>query len=273
MLPGPPREMKGIWSTYVAPWLAERQDSVFVSRYCRVINIGESALENRLRTLLETSKNPTIAPYAGSGEVMLRVTARAATREEAFALTEPVVELIREECGDDLYTVDKDSMQQVVVELLREMGLTVATCESLTGGQVAAKLTDIPGSSEVFECGLVTYSNRVKQLLADVPEETLAQHTAVSLETAAAMAEGALARSGASVALSTTGVAGPEDTELGEAGTVFSAVAGPLGTRAVQLPMIRSKDRNYNRAMAATKALDHLRRYLLELRQTEEGSR
>ncbi|MBQ3076332.1 MAG: competence/damage-inducible protein A [Clostridia bacterium] len=269
MLPGPPREMKGIWSTYVAPWLAERQDCVFVSRYCRVINIGESALENRLRTLLETSTNPTIAPYAGNGECMLRVTARAATREEAFALTEPVVELIRKECGDDLYTVDKDSMQQVVVELLKELGLTVATCESLTGGLVAGRITDIPGSSDVFECGFVTYSDRIKHSQVGVPEETLRQHTAVSLETAAAMAEGTLARSGASLALSTTGVAGPDDLPHAEVGTVYSAVAGPLGTRAVKLPMIHSRDRAYNRTMAASKALDLLRRYLLEMKQQQ----
>ena len=153
--------------------------------------------------------------------------------------------------------------------LMKELGLTVATCESLTGGLVAGRITDIPGSSDVFECGFVTYSDRVKHSQVGVPEETLRQHTAVSPETAAAMAEGTLARSGASLALSTTGVAGPDDLPHAEVGTVYSAVAGPLGTRTVKLPMIHSRDRAYNRTMAASKALDHLRRYLLEMKQQQ----
>ena len=264
MLPGPPREMKNIWNKYVAPMLAAKQDEVLVSRYCRVVNIGESALEERLYDLL---KNPTVAPYAGGGETMLRVTAKAKTKEEAYAMTMPVVQAIADECGDDLYAVDQDSMEQVVVELLKELGMTACTCESMTGGLIAGRITSIPGASDVFECGLVTYSNRIKHKLADVSVKTLDEHTAVSLETAAEMAKGALLLSGASVALSITGVAGPDDTPEGEAGTVYVGLSGPLGTRANKVDMLRSRDRAYNRNLATVKALDALRLYLLEIKR------
>ena len=267
MLPGPPREMKNIWNKYVAPMLAAKQDEVLVSRYCRVVNIGESALEDRLYDLLKNSTNPTVAPYAGGGETMLRVTAKAKTREEAYAMTIPVVQAIADECGDDLYAVDQDCMEQVVVELLHELGMKVCTCESMTGGLIAGRITNIPGASDVFECGLVTYSNRIKHKLAGVAVKTLDEHTAVSLETAAEMAQGALALSGASVAVSITGVAGPDDTPEGEVGTVFVGLAGPLGVRSAKVDMLRSRDRAYNRNLATVKALDALRLYLLEIKR------
>ena len=267
MLPGPPREMKNIWTHYVVPYLSQKQDEVLVSRYCRVVNIGESALEIRLYDLLKNSVNPTVAPYAGGGETMLRVTAKARTKEEAFAMTVPVVQAIADECGDDLYAVDRDSMEQVVSDLLRELGFTVSVCESITGGLIAGRITSLPGSSDLFECGFVTYSNRIKQAVAGVPAETLEQYTEISAETAAAMAEGTLTRSGSSVALAVTGVAGPDDLPYAEAGTVYVGLAGPLGTRAYRLEMLRSRDRNYTRNLACVKALDALRRYLLEIQR------
>ena len=265
MLPGPPRELKNIWNAYVAPLLAGKQDSVLVSRYCRVIGIGESALEERMPDLLKNSINPTVAPYAGGGEILLRVTAKAPTEAEAYAMTIPVVEQIAAECGENLYAVDKDSLEVVVCDLLRERGLRVATCESLTGGWLAKRITDVPGATDVFECGLVTYSNSMKHKLANVRQDTLDQYTAISAEAAAEMAEGTLAVSGADVAVALTGVAGPEDHPQGEPGTVYVGIAGPLGTRSWLLPMLRSRDRDYNRMGATGRALDALRRYLLEL--------
>ncbi|HWP79544.1 MAG TPA: competence/damage-inducible protein A [Candidatus Acidoferrum sp.] len=265
MLPGVPSEMKNIWNAYVTPQLQKRQEGILVSRYCRVIGVGESAMEERLEHLLKDSLNPTVAPYAGSGECMLRVTARAATQEEAFALTEPAVAAIKAKLGDCLYGVDVDSVEQVVFDLLKKAGLTAALCESCTGGLIAARITAIPGSSDVFECGLVTYSNRIKTAVAGVPEKTLAAHTAVSAETAAAMAEGALKVSGAGVALSVTGVMGPDDLPEGPVGTVYCGVAGPLGTRTVKLPMRQSRDRAYLRNLTAGRAIDFLRYYLLDL--------
>ncbi|HWQ50209.1 MAG TPA: competence/damage-inducible protein A [Terriglobales bacterium] len=265
MLPGVPSEMKNIWNAYVTPQLQERQEGILVSRYCRVIGVGESAMEERLEHLLKDSLNPTVAPYAGSGECMLRVTARAATKEEAFALTEPAVAAIKAELGDNLYGVDVDSVEQVVFDMLKKAGLTAALCESCTGGLIAARITAIPGSSDILECGLVTYSNRIKTAVAGVPEKTLADHTAVSAETAAAMAEGALKVSGAGVALSVTGVMGPDDLPEGPVGTVYCGVAGPLGTRTVKLPMRQSRDRAYLRNLTAGRAIDFLRYYLLDL--------
>lgn len=265
MLPGVPSEMKNIWNTYVTPELQKRQDCILVSRYCRVIGVGESALEERLEHLLKDSMNPTVAPYAGNGECMLRVTARAATKEEAFALTEPAVAAIGAELGDNLYGVDVDSVEQVVFHLLKKSGLKVAFCESCTGGLIASRMTAIPGSSDVFECGLVTYSNRIKTAVAGVPAQIINAHTAVSAETAAAMAEGTLKVSGADVALSVTGVMGPNDLPEGPVGTVYCGVAGPLGTRTVQLPLRRSRDRNFLRGLTANRAIDYLRYYLLDL--------
>ena len=182
-------------------------------------------------------------------------------------MTIPVVQAIADECGDDLYAVDQDCMEQVVGELLHELGMNVCTCESMTGGLIAGRITNIPGASDVFECGLVTYSNRIKHKLAGVAVKTLDEHTAVSLETAAEMAQGALALSGASVAVSITGVAGPDDTPEGEVGTVFVGLAGPLGVRSAKVDMLRSRDRAYNRNLATVKALDALRLYLLEIKR------
>jgi nicotinamide-nucleotide amidase len=156
-------------------------------------------------------------------------------------------------------------VEQVVYDMLKRADLKVAFCESCTGGLIASRMTAIPGSSDVFECGLVTYSNRIKTDVAGVPAEIMDAHTAVSAETAAAMAEGTLKVSGADVALSVTGVMGPNDLPEGPVGTVYCGVAGPLGTRTVQLPLRRSRDRNFLRGLTANRAIDYLRYYLLDL--------
>ena len=265
MLPGVPSEMKNIWNKYVTALLQQKQDHVLVSRYCRIIGIGESALEERLEHLLKDSVNPTVAPYAGSGECMLRVTALALTEKEAYDMTVPVVDSIRQELGDLVYGVDVDTIEQVVSDMLKNAGLKVALCESCTGGLIAARMTALSGASDIFECGLVTYSNGIKTAVAGVALEIIAENTAVSEKTAAAMAEGALKVSKADLALSVTGVMGPLDLPEGEVGTVYCAVAGPKGTKTIKFPQRKSKDRNYLRALTASRSIDFLRYYLISM--------
>ena len=267
MLPGPPNELRNIWNTYVAPLLAKKQDSVLVSRYCRIIGIGESALEERMPDLMKKSINPSVAPYAANGEMLLRVTAKAPTEEEAFALTLPAVEQIAGECGDALYAVDKDSLEQVLVEMLLSLDMKVAVCESMTGGWIAKRLTDAPGASAVFGCGLVAYADEIKHATVGVSQDTLDTHSSISLQAAIEMAEGTLRLSGADVALAVTGVAGPGALPQGDPGTVYVAVAGPLGTRAELLNVLRSRERDRNRMIATVRALDYLRHYLLAVQR------
>ncbi len=265
MLPGVPSEMKNIWNSYVTPLLAKMQDAVLVSRYCRIVGIGESALEERLYDLLKESINPTVAPYASSGECMLRVTARAETKEIAYDMTVPVVEKIRAELGDMLYGVDVENLEGVIVSMLSEANLKVSLCESCTGGMIASRITSVSGSSGVFECGIVSYSNGIKEGVVGVSHDTLGRHSAYSAATAIEMAEGVLRLSGSDISLSVTGIMGPNDLPEGEVGTVFCAVSGPIGTRVFELPKRRYADRETLRRLTTSRALDKLRLYLLDV--------
>ena len=196
MLPGPPSELEPMLRNYAVPYLAQFQSAVIASHSVHVYGRGEAAVAEMIADLTENS-NPTAAPYAKEGEMFVRVTAKAATQAEADALCAPVVEEIRRRVGSFVYGVDVDSLEALVVEKLRAAGKTLATAESCTGGLLAKRITDIAGSSDVFEMGCVTYANRVKENLLGVPHETLEAHGAVSEETARAMAEGIVRASGA----------------------------------------------------------------------------
>ena len=228
VLPGPPHELKDMFERQLAPYLAARSGGHMESRYLRIFGIGESAVENRLRDLFH-SDNPTLALYCGPGEVQARVTARG---EDAGALIGPVADEIRERLGDAVYGEGLDnSIEKVVVGLLRRRGETISFAESCTGGMVAARLVDVPGASNVLNEAHVTYADAAKARALGVKPETLERYTAVSAQCAREMAEGARRVSGATWAAATTGYAGPDGGEDGTpAGTVFIAVAGPDGT-------------------------------------------
>jgi nicotinamide-nucleotide amidase len=213
-LPGVPTEMKAMAEQTVLPYLAARAAkeegaAVILSRTLRLAGIGESQAEAEIGDLIASQTNPTIAPYAKTYEVHLRVTARAASREAAESLIAPVEARIRDRLGSYIYGADEEGLEAVIGGMLRSAGLTLAAAESCTGGLIGHRITNVPGSSDYFLAGLTTYSDESKTRLLGVPAELIAAHGAVSPEVAVAMAEGVRRAVGADVGVSTTGIAGP----------------------------------------------------------------
>lgn len=263
MLPGPPRELKPMFEKEVMPYLAEKTGGIILSKQVRTFGIGESNMAAAVEDLLD-GENPTVAPYAKDGEALLRVTARAESEEEASAMCDGTIEKIRERIGGYIYGIDCSSLEEKAVELLKKHSKKLALAESCTGGYIAKRITDIPGSSEVFEYGIVSYSNEVKINLLGVKPETIEKYTEVSTQTAAEMAQGAKRLSGADFALSVTGISGPgggsDDKPVGLA---FIGFAHPDGVEVKELRTGKSEDsRDYNRYVAASTALHMLVDYL-----------
>lgn len=230
LLPGPPRELKPMFERYAMPWLRAQmsESQPLFSKPLKFAGIGESGLEHALIDLIEGQQDPTIAPYAKEGEVMIRLTTRAATEAEAFAKMAATEAEIRRRVGAHLYAEEDVSLDAVIVRLLRESGRTLAAAESCTGGLFADMITSHPGSSEAFLGGVVSYTIAAKQELLGVPAALLEGTDApgaISEETAAAMAEGARDRLGATYGVSFTGVAGPSPAEGKPVGLVYVGLA------------------------------------------------
>ena len=264
MLPGPPNECTPMFEHRAVPYLRALADGVIASRTLKIFGMGESAVEAKLRDRMNALTNPTLAPYAKTGEVELRITAKAATVEEARALIVPVEEEVRDMFGPLVYGADVASMEAVVLDLLKEKGLTLGTAESCTGGLVAKRMTDLPGSSAVFKGGVVSYTNEVKAGVLGVPQAMLDEFGAVSAQVARAMAQGARRVLGCDLAVSLTGVAGPDpDDRNNPVGLIYVALDTPEGTRVRELHLINGRARI--RTVAATNAFDMVRRYLTGL--------
>ncbi len=258
ILPGPPKEMRPMFEEYVSPYIKSKTGCVIISRNVRTFGIGESAMSERVAHLLD-SKNPTVAPYAKSGEAMLRITAKAENDDQAEKIIAPVLREIRSLLGEYIYGIDTDSIEETLVALLKEKGLTVAFAESCTGGLCGKRITDISGASEVFHCGVVSYANEIKHKILGVQSETLEKHTAVSESTAKEMAEGVRHLSGSDYGVSITGYAGPGNED--EVGLIFIGVSSAKGTTVKRLfTAHRGKScRDYNRHVAASNAFNELR--------------
>ena len=259
--PGVPSEMKAMWQQTAAPWLRQSglAAGVFASRMLRFWGVSESALAEEMADLLEQA-NPTVAPYAGAGEVKLRITARAEQPAEAEAMLEPVEREIRNRTGQSCFGVDEQSLAVVVLDQLRQRGQSVAVAESCTGGGLGAALAAVPGASDVFLGGVIAYANRVKQQVLGVPEALLETHGAVSDPVAEAMAEGARRVTGADWGLAITGVAGPGGgSEQKPVGLVHIAVAGPQGCSSEGLRFGTSRGRAWIQTLSAGEALNRLR--------------
>jgi len=268
MLPGPPNELHPMFERQVAPFLEKYTGATIRSRTIHIFGMGESLVEDTLRDLMTSSVNPTVAPYAKSGEVQVRVSAKAESADAAFALIDPMVNHIHNMLGDVVYGVDIGSLQAAVVALLREKKLTVALAESCTGGKVSAAITDIPGASDVFGCGVCAYSNAIKQKILNVSAKTLAGHGAVSAETAREMAAGVRALSGADIGVSITGIAGPGGGSAEKpVGLVWFGVdcAAFQETSKQLLSRGHKEESGMIRNMAALYALDLIRRAALRL--------
>jgi len=244
MLPGPPFEMKRMFSESVIPYLQQFTDIRFVSKNLNIFGMGESAVESVLKELMQSSKNPTVAPYCGNGEVRLRITASGKTDGECEALCDEMIAKIRAtEVGNFIYGLDTTLAEAVVKAYLRA-GKTLAVTESCTGGLISKRITDVSGCSGMFGFGTVTYANEAQMKLLGVKAETLAQFGAVSEETAAEMAAGVRALSGADVGISTTGIAGPGGgTETKPVGLVYMGVASENGVRTYKFNFTGDRDR------------------------------
>ncbi|HIU32652.1 MAG TPA: competence/damage-inducible protein A [Candidatus Caccousia avistercoris] len=268
LLPGPPSELEPMVRDSLIPWLAGLSQGVIVSRMVRTFGIGEGSAAQRLADLME-SANPTAAPYAKDCEMFVRVTAKGETEEAAQALCAPLVEEIRRRLGDYVYAVNGDGtspscLEHTVVGLLAEKGMTLATAESCTGGLIAKRITDVPGASEVFHLGAVTYANEAKERLLGVPAELLEQYGAVSEPVARAMAEGVRRLAGSSIGVGVTGIAGPGGgTPEKPVGLVYIGVCDGTRTLVHRMdPGVRQKGREWTRFRAASTALDLVRRLL-----------
>lgn len=266
MLPGPPSELVPMLEKSVVPYLKQQQTAAIHSKMIRTFGIGEGAGAQLLTDLTE-SENPTVATYAKENEMFVRVTAKAHTEKDAIALCRPMVEEVCRRLGDVVYGVDVENLESVVVNELAARKLHIATAESCTGGLLAKRLTDIPGASNVFGMGVVSYANEAKIQLLGVPENVLLEHGAVSEPVAKAMATGIRERAGNGLGVGITGIAGPDGgTAEKPVGLVYIALSdGEKVWCRTMLPPGKIPSRQWLRDRAASHALDLVRRYLFGL--------
>ena len=263
LLPGPPRELKPMFDGAVLPRLAARAGDVrVVRRVLRVTGMGESAVDERIAPVYRQYENPQTTILFTNSEIEIHLTAQGKNEQEAELLLDGLAGQIEERLGDAVFAFRGERMEEVVGLRLAVAGFTLATAESCTGGLVAERLTEIPGSSHYFMEGVVTYSNEAKTRLLGVPAELIEEHGAVSAEVAEAMAEGVKRRAGVDFGLSVTGIAGPGGgTDAKPVGLVYIALADDAHTehRRLMLP----GDRHLVRWRSSQAALDLLRRRLI----------
>lgn len=269
MMPGPPVECVPMFRTYGLPYLRSLSDEEIVSHSIRIFGIGESAVDDMFADEMNVMTNPTMAPYAKECDCLLQVTAKAGSEEEAEVMMAPVIAHVKESLGDFVYGLDVECLEEAVFPLLKEKGLTFATAESCTGGEIAKRFTDIPGASSVFLGGAVVYTNEVKARLLGLDPQMIEEKGAVSREVAEALAEQVRKLTGADIGIGVTGLAGPDGDGVHEVGTVFvsMAVEGKTYVRALSLGPKRT--RSYIRRMSGNHAYDMMRRWLTGL-QVEE---
>jgi len=266
MLPGPPSEMKQMFEETVIPYLYERSESRIVSRFLRVFGIGESALEEAIKDLIENQSNPTIAPYVKEGEVTVRITARYPKDNQGEDIIAPVEEEIRKRLGIKVYSSDNRNLDEVVAGLLLQSGTTIAIAESCTGGLISARLTEIPGVSRVFNRGIISYSNQSKVEDLNVRQETLERFGAVSRETAIEMAVGVRDISGSDLGISVTGIAGPDGGSSEKpVGLVYIALANKDDVECKELKLWGTRNRIRN--VTSLYAFDMIRRKLIDVKK------
>ncbi len=254
LLPGPPEELRLMFEESVVPYLKGLSSDVIFSQTVKTCGLAESAVEDRLRDLIEGQTNPTIATYAKTGEVHVRVTAKAETPKEAQKLVKPVVKELKSRFGNDIYSTDDGvTLEKALADLLESAGLTISCAESCTGGLVSATLINVPGISELYKAGFVTYSNKAKRKLLGVKKGTLQKYGAVSSQTAEEMVRGLLAETKTDVGIAVTGIAGPDGgTSEKPVGLVYIScnVKGKITVKECHFQGTREKIRNASVAAA-----------------------
>ena len=262
MLPGPPKECDPMFENCAIPYLKKLSDEQIVSHAVRIFGIGESAVDDIFADEMNHMTNPTMAPYAKECDCLLQITAKAHSEEEAEAMIAPVMAHVKQRLGDVVYGVDIECVEEAVMALLREKKLTFCAAESCTGGDIARRFTELPGASAFFKGGVVSYTNEVKSALLGVDPALIAEKTAVSREVARAMAEGLRERLRTDMAVSVTGLAGPDGDGVHEVGTVFIALAAEGQTYVREVHMGTFRTRSFIRRMAGNHAFDMMRRHM-----------
>ncbi len=264
LLPGPPNEMIPLFQGQVEPYLQKLRPELIVSRMVKICGKGESQVEDELLDLIDKQTNPTIATYAKTGEVHVRVTASAPNEETAERLIKPVVKEIKRRFGMAVYSIrEEETLEMAVVRLLKKYDLTVATAESCTGGLVAGRIVNVPGASDVFREGFITYSNKAKRKHLDVSKNTIKKYGAVSKETAREMAVGGVFATDPDICVAITGLAGPGGgTEEKPVGLVYMACC--LGDNVTVEKYQFKGNREKIREQSVVRALDLVRRTILQ---------
>lgn len=225
MLPGPPKECTNMYRDSLLPHLLKFSEDIFISKYINFIGIGESQLEEMLLPLIERQTNPTIAPYAKGGYVSIRVTAKCKNAIDGEKLIEPITKEIQDLVEQNIYSYEDITPPQALVNLLLEKNLTISSAESITGGLFASSIISISNASKVINESYITYSNEAKTRILGVSEDTLKKHGAVSPEVAKEMAIGLKKATGADIAVSFTGIAGPTgETKEKPVGLVYIGI-------------------------------------------------
>ena len=263
LLPGPPSELEPMFDHQVMPYLEKKEDHVIYSQMVKMCGVSESAVETDIKDLIK-SDNPTVATYAKLGEVHVRVTAMGEDEKSARKLVKPVVKELKARFGGSIYTTDADvTLEDSVVELLAKNDLTVTTAESCTGGLLAGRIVNVPGSSDIFKQGFITYSNKAKRHYLSVKRSTLDKYGAVSEQTVKEMVKGGCANTKADVCVAVSGIAGPGGgTEEKPVGLVY--IGCNVCGRIKVVKCNFSGSRNKVRESAVSSALTLLRRCILE---------
>ena len=264
LLPGPPVELKPMFTEEVYPYLRKKQPEIIYSQVVKICGIGESQVAEDIQDMIQAQTNPTIAPYAKVGEVHLRITAKASDEKEGKKLIKPVVRELKRRFGRNIFATEAEkTLEEAVVDMLRDQQLTLALAESCTGGEIAARIVNVPGASQEFTHGFVTYSNRAKRKCLGVKKATLKLEGAVSAKCAKEMAKGGCNAAEADICLSITGLAGPDGgTKETPVGTVFMGCCynGKVVTREFHFTGNRTKIRQ----QATAHALAFLRECMME---------
>lgn len=264
-LPGPPLEMKWMFTHRLKPYLLQTFGSqgYIASLYVKIYDLGEAYIEEKLMDLIKAQTNPTIAMYARPGFVEVRLTAKAASQEEAEALLQPLKEELQRRLHRTAVTYNNEPMAALLGRIALAQGYTLSAAESCTGGLVGSLITDVPGASAYFRGSAGTYCNEMKEHILGVAHDTLATYTAVSAETAGEMAEGSRKLYSSDIAVSTTGIAGPDGgTKEQPVGLVYTGIAGPWGT--VTHRDVYPGDREEVKRRAATRAVYYMVQYILQ---------
>ena len=265
MLPGPPCECVPMFRACAVPYLKKLSEEQIVSHSIRIFGIGESGVDDLFAEEMNRMVNPSMAPYAKECDCLLQVTAKAGSEAAAEAMMAPVIARVKERLGDYVYGMDVECIEETVLPLLREKGMTFAAAESCTGGEVAKRFTDIPGASACFVGGCVTYTNEAKARLLGIDPALIEENGAVSYPVAKEMAERVRALTGADLGVGVTGLAGPDGDGVHEVGTVFVSLAAEGETFVRELHLGTHRTRSFIRRMSGNHIYDMMRRYLTGL--------